>query len=199
MDIGSTFNFHDTISDFSRLGQVVPVITNELQNPTPGIDNRYFVSQVSQSASPTLAANRVRRELTEQQRQMTEFDRQRQLQRREVAGRFSSMRNQLQRGISNRGMGRSGFAAESMSQLGAQEGGALAEVEANRTQAIMDYKRQIEEFRMQQSAMRRARRKANKKKAIGTGLAVAGLALAPFTGGASLLLTGAGANMAASG
>ena len=99
MDIGSTFNFHDTISDFSRLGQVVPVITNELQNPTPGIDNRYFVSQVSQSASPTLAANRVRRELTEQQRQMTEFDRQRQLQRREVAGRFSSMRNQLQRGI----------------------------------------------------------------------------------------------------
>ena len=199
MSMFNGFQFDNLMGDFTRAGESSAAIFQEAQNPTPGIDNRYFVSQVSQSSSPTLAAARVRRELTEQQRQMTEFDRQRQYQRREVAGRFSSMRNQLQRAVSNRGMGRSGFAGEKMSELGAQEGGALADVEANRTRAISDYNRQIEEFRMQKSAMKRAKRKANKKKAIGTALGIAGLALAPFTGGASLLLSGYGANMAASG
>ena len=199
MTIGDQFQFMSNLNNFSTLGQQAAVHLNEVQNPTPGIDPQYFNQEIFSSGAPSLTALRVKRELGDQQRAMTEFDRMRQLGRREVAGRFSSMRNDLQRGIWGRGAGRSGFTAEKMSQLGAQEGGALADVEASRTAAIADYQRQMEEMRMQRSAMRRAQRKARKKKAIGTGLAIAGLALAPVTGGSSLLLTGAGANMAASG
>lgn len=191
---------YGNIGEFGRLGQAAAVITPELQNPTIDLADRpYYLSQVGSSSAPSLTDARVRRELTEQKKALTEFDRQRMLGRREVAGRFSSMRNDLQRGIAFRGMGRSGFAAEAMSKLGAQEGGALADVEANRTAAISDYKRQVEEYRMQRAAMDRAKRKAKRKKAIGTTLAIAGLALAPMTGGLSLGMTGYGANMAASG
>lgn len=199
MNIGDSYNFQNLTSNFSTLGQQAAVHLAESQNPTPGLDTQYFNQQVFGSNAPSLTAARVRRELGDQQRAMTEFDKARQLGRREVAGRFSSMRNDLQRGIWNRGAGRSGFSAEKMSQLGAQEGGALADVEANRTAAIADYKRQMEEMRMQRAAMSRAKKKAKKKKAIGAGLAIAGLALAPFTGGASLLVAGQGANMYASG
>lgn len=184
---------------FEQAGERAGVISNYLQSPTPGLDQNYYLSEVSQSNTPGLTADRVIREYGDEKKAMTEFDRQRLLGRREVAGRFSSMRNDLQRGIAFRGMGRSGFAAEKMGQLGAQEGGALAEVEAGRTDAIAAYKRQIEEMRMQRSAERRAKRKAKKKKAIGAALGIAGLALAPVTGGASLLAAGQGANMYASG
>lgn len=194
-NLGGGFGFQNAMSDFTRLGESAGVITNAIQNPTPGLDGSYFASEVTQSASPTLAAQRVIRELGEEKVARTEFDRQRMLGRREVAGRFSSMRNALQRGIAGRGMGRSGFAAEKMGELGAQEGGALAEVEASRTAAIADYNRQLAAYRMQRSADRRARRRANQKEGIGKGLALAGLVAAPFTGGASLLLTGAGASM----
>jgi hypothetical protein len=198
MTMMSGFNQFSLLNRFNTLGQQSAVLMNEAANPTPGLDADYFRDEVLSSSAPTLTAARVHREGAETKRAMTEFDRMRQLGRREVAGRFSSMRNDLQRGIAGRGMGRSGFAAEAMSKLGAQEGGALAEVEANRTAAIADYNKQLEEIRMQRSAMRRAKKKARKKKAIGTALGIAGLALAPFTGGASLLLSGYGANMAGS-
>ena len=116
-------------------------------------------------------------------------------ERQSVTQQFSEARQGLQTDIHKRGMGRSGFSAESMSKLGAKEGSALADVEAGLTDRLMNYKFQQEQLALQRAAMAKAKKKNKKKKKLGAALGVAGIVLAPFTGGASLSLTAAGAGM----
>lgn len=116
-------------------------------------------------------------------------------ERQRVTGEFGEARGSLQTSIHKRGMGRSGFSAEAMSKLGAKEGMALADVQAGITDRQMNYKFQQQQLAMMAAQAAKAKKKNKKKKKLGGALAIAGLVLAPFTGGASLALTAAGAGM----
>lgn len=116
-------------------------------------------------------------------------------ERNRVGGEFGALQQGLQKSIHRRGIGRSGFAAELMSRLGAQQAGALADVEAGTTERLADYQAQYRALFMQQQMERRAKKAAKQRRTTGAALGVAGLVLAPFTGGASLALAGAGAGM----
>ena len=126
---------------------------------------------------------------------MPEYKALQESERQSVTQAFSEARQGLQTDIHKRGMGRSGFSAESMSKLGAKEGSALADVEGGLTDRLMNYKFQQQQLAMQQAAMAKAKKKNKKKKKLGAALGIAGLILAIPTGGASLALTGAGAGM----
>lgn len=112
-----------------------------------------------------------------------------------VKGQYSDLRRGLERDIYRRGIGRSGFAGEMMSRLGAQQGGAIGDVKAGVTERLADYQAQQREIGLQLKAQREQKKNNRKKTGIGAGLGVAGLVLAPFTGGASLGLTAAGGGM----
>jgi len=116
-----------------------------------------------------------------------------------VKSQFGQLRMGLERDIHRRGIGRSGFAGESMSRLGAQQGSALADVAAGNTERLAEYQAQQRELGLKMQLARDQKKGNNKKKKFGTALGIAGLVLAPFTGGASLALTGAGAGMYAAG
>lgn len=68
----------------------------------------------------------------------------------------------------------------------------IADMYANQEYEAADFSFFIEEerYRMQMELQRRAEKKAKKKARIGTVLGIAGIALAPFTGGATLGLAG---------
>jgi len=198
LNLGS-FGALNRLTGISSKGALV---STELQNPTPGLDqNRYFTeiartpSTIGAGGIITRASNE-RTAQAEDGRARDEFELRRELARRDVASTFGDARQRLQASLHRRGVGRSGFAAEAMSRLGAQEAGALAEVEAGLTESLMRFKQEQEAIRLQEQAIRRARAKRRQGKRVGGALALAGLALAPLTGGLSLGLTGAGAQMA---
>ncbi len=120
-------------------------------------------------------------------------------ERNRVRGQYSELRRGLERDIHRRGIGRSGFAADAMSRLGGGESGALADVDAGITDRLSQYQAQQRELGLQMKMARDQKNKSNKRKKIGAGLGIAGLVLAPFTGGASLALVGAGAAVGGSG
>jgi hypothetical protein len=124
-----------------------------------------------------------------------EYDLIRRAERDRVRGQFGDLRRQVEKSIHRRGLGRSGFAGQLMSRLGGQEGGALAEVEGGVTDRLASYKQQQRELGIQMQYQRDLKKKNEKMKKWGTGLGIAGLVLAPFTGGTSLALTGAGGMM----
>lgn len=113
-------------------------------------------------------------------------------------GQYNDLRRNLELNIHRRGIGRSGFANQLMSRLGAQEGGAIADVNAGVTDRLAEYQAQQRQLGLQMKMERDQKKSNNKKKGIGAGLGIAGLVLAPFTGGASLGLTAAGAGYMAS-
>ncbi len=116
-------------------------------------------------------------------------------ERDKVRGQYSELRRGLEMDIHKRGIGRSGFAADAMGRIGALEGGALADVQAGVTDRLSQYQAQQRELGLQMKMARAAQKKNTRNKKIGAGLGIAGLVLAPFTGGASLALTGVGAGM----
>jgi hypothetical protein len=124
-----------------------------------------------------------------------EYDIIKRAERDRVRGQFGDLRRGVEKSIHRRGLGRSGFAGQLMSRLGGQEGGALAEVEGGVTDRLAGYKQQQRELGIQMKMQRELKKKNDKMKKIGAGLGIAGLVLAPFTGGASLALAGAGAGM----
>lgn len=124
-------------------------------------------------------------------------------EKRRVVGKYGALRETLQTGMHSRGVSRSGFAVDENTKLDTSETGEMADVAAGTTERLVDYRNQQEQLIQMQrmeEAMRKAAKKAKKKKKrgkwIGAALGVAGIALAPFTGGASLALTAAGAGMA---
>lgn len=84
-----------------------------------------------------------------------------QAEQRGVLQQFSEKEQAAQSSASKRGISRSGFAGEQQSQIGAQEEGALAQVNAGITDRLMQYQYQqdqvnllAKQVKMQQSAQR---------------------------------------------
>src|SRR3990167_6122470 len=71
-----------------------------------------------------------------------------QSERRGVLGKYSKLRQGLEKGFRRRGITRSGFAPEKLGELGAEEQGALGDVEAGLTDKLMNYKFQQQQLEL---------------------------------------------------
>ena len=87
---------------------------------------------------------------------------------RGVQQQFGGLRQNLEKGIHNRRIGRSGFAGEAMTKLGAQEGQAIADVNAGLSDRLINYQQKERELAL----MSRMAKGQKKKKGSWVGAAL---------------------------
>lgn len=78
---------------------------------------------------------------------------------RQTQQQYGGLRQQLETGLHRKGLTRSGFAGEEQSKLGAQEAGAIGDVQAGLTQRLMDYKMQQRQLDLMAKQAKRQKRK----------------------------------------
>ena len=110
-------------------------------------------------------------------------------ERRGLMQRYSNLRNQLQVGMNQRGIGRSGFAGEAMTGLANEQQGALAEIQSGLTDRLMRYRQEQERMDLLKKMSKREKKKG-KRSWLGPALAAGGAVLGGVFGGAPGAMAG---------